>query len=165
MNRGILLVLALLLTPLLACVAYIRDPENLELEVVEIIEANEDSLVDCYEKQLANTQFKIESIERSKQGPYADIGPAVSKHVAQFNGTVVLSFFVEKKTGNFSHPRVEPTNTASQPLVQCVIDSLNDLKLEPVDQRTGKVTLAWDFKVGKHKGPRPLDIDSKSAVN
>lgn len=155
----------LIVIPLLGCITYIRDPENLEIEVVELVEEREEALSNCYDEQLAKAQFDIELTERKKQGPYADIGPAVTEQVSRLNGTVVLSFFIDKKTGNFSRLTVEPTSTAAPPLVQCVVNTLQTLKLDPADQRTGKVTLAWDFKVGKHQGLRPTEFDLKKRAN
>lgn len=151
--------LVLGLAPLMGCVVYLRDPEHLEEEAVEIVEGHgSEDLATCYERHLAAVQREIEAQERGKQGPYEDIGPAVSGRVKEYGGVVVVSFTVDKKTGDFSQPTVvEEATTAPEPLVGCVLESLEGLKLEPPDERDGQVTLAWRFEVGKHARDRPAE--------
>lgn len=61
-------------------------------------------------------------------------------------GKVVASFEVEPKTGTIVKPIVVTDQTTAPPaLQQCVLASLNGLKLNPADERTGAATFTWDF--------------------
>jgi hypothetical protein len=61
-------------------------------------------------------------------------------------GKVVVKFDVEPKTGNFTKLNVdEKKSDAPKPLQQCVLSSLEGLKLDPADQRTGQASFEWDF--------------------
>lgn len=61
-------------------------------------------------------------------------------------GTVVVRFEVEAKTGNIVNAKVvDEKTTAKQELRTCVIDALDGLTLDPPDQRTGEATFEWEF--------------------
>jgi outer membrane biosynthesis protein TonB len=61
-------------------------------------------------------------------------------------GKVVVRFDVAPKTGEFQNAEVvKEETTASEPLQQCVLKNIQDLKLDPADQRKGEATFTWDF--------------------
>jgi hypothetical protein len=62
------------------------------------------------------------------------------------SGKVTVRFSVEKKTGKILNAAADPSRTtAPQPLIDCVIASLNGLVLNPPDQRNGDATFDYDF--------------------
>jgi len=102
------------------CSFYARGPDAYRTAVREVLDAQNGLVGSCYHRELQ-----------------AD--PAAK-------GKVVVKFEVEPKTGNFAKPAVvDAESTASAPLKQCVLTSLEGLKLAPADQRKGEATFAWDF--------------------
>ncbi len=69
----------------------------------------------------------------------AKANPAIS-------GKVTVRFTVEKKTGRIMNAAADPSRTtAPQPLIDCVLTSVNGLVLTPPDQRDGDATFEYDF--------------------
>jgi hypothetical protein len=132
-----------------------REPEAFRDESIEMIQATEPALERCYGELLEREQAAAETAERAAQGPYADIGPAVTQRVAALQGEVVVAFRIEKKTGRILDPRpVFAATTAPEPVVACVLASLGDLRLEPPDEREAELELAWKLGIGKRRPAR-----------
>ncbi|HEY3819164.1 MAG TPA: hypothetical protein VGL81_18475 [Polyangiaceae bacterium] len=63
-------------------------------------------------------------------------------------GTTTVHFTVAKDTGLITNPTVVPESTTAQPPVaQCVVSSLQGLKLDPPDNVDGDATYTWEFVV------------------
>jgi hypothetical protein len=59
-------------------------------------------------------------------------------------GAVTVQFKVEADTGNFVGAQVVG-GTASDPLKQCILKSLDGAALAPADARDGDATFQWEF--------------------
>ena len=63
-------------------------------------------------------------------------------------GTTTVHFTVSKDSGLITNPTVVPESTTAQPPVaQCVVSSLQGLKLDPPDNVDGDATYTWEFVV------------------
>jgi hypothetical protein len=63
-------------------------------------------------------------------------------------GTTTVHFTVAKDSGLITNPTVVPESTTAQPPVaQCVVSSLQGLKLDPPDNVDGDATYTWEFVV------------------
>jgi hypothetical protein len=63
-------------------------------------------------------------------------------------GTTTVHFTVSKDSGLITNPTVVPESTTAQPPVaQCVVASLQGLKLDPPDNVDGDATYTWEFVV------------------
>ena len=72
------------------------------------------------------------------------------------SGKVTVRFSVEKKTGKIVNAAADPSRTtAPQPLIDCVIASLNGLVLSPPDQRNGDATFEYDFAASAQPATAP----------
>jgi hypothetical protein len=106
----------------------------------------------CYEALLEVAQQRIEREERAAQGPYADIGPAVTSRVGALAGAVVLDVTVAPRTGILAAGAVDAKRTtAPKEVADCVAGAVRGLRLEPADRREGRVRLRVDLRVGKHR--------------
>jgi hypothetical protein len=118
MKRIALIILAC--TSAASCSFYARGPEDYRTAVRKVLERKQPDVESCYKQ----------SYEKDKA----------------VKGRVVVSFEVEPKTGNVVKPTVVPAGTtANEVLQKCVLSSLEGLKLDPPDQRTGAATFTWDF--------------------
>ena len=105
---------------LTACSFYARGPEDYRTAVRKLLEKKQPDVESCYKQ----------SYEKDNA----------------VQGRVVVSFEVEPKTGNVVKPSIVPAGTtANEALQKCVLASLEGLKLDPPDQRTGAATFTWDF--------------------
>lgn len=69
-----------------------------------------------------------------------------AKTTPGIGGKVAVRFMVEKKTGRVMNAAADPARTtAPQPLIDCVLTSVNGLVLTPPDQRDGDATFEYDF--------------------
>ena len=63
-------------------------------------------------------------------------------------GTTTVHCTVSKDSGLITNPTVVPESTTAQPPVaQCVVASLQGLKLDPPDNVDGDATYTWEFVV------------------
>ena len=103
-----------------ACSFYARGPDDYRTAVRKVLEQKQGDVESCYKQ----------SYEKDNA----------------VQGRVVVSFEVEPKTGNVVKPSIVPAGTtANETLQKCVLSSLEGLKLDPPDQRTGAATFTWDF--------------------
>lgn len=103
-----------------ACSFYARGPDDYRTAVRKLLDKKQSDVESCYKQ----------SYEKDNA----------------VQGRVVVSFEVEPKTGNIVKPSVVPAGTtANETLQKCVLASLEGLKLDPADQRTGAATFTWDF--------------------
>jgi hypothetical protein len=64
-------------------------------------------------------------------------------------GTVTVKFTVKTETGDLADIKVDPAGTtAPEALSQCVLTSIQGLKLAPPDSQEGLATYSWSFQVG-----------------
>ncbi len=122
MRQGSLQVLGLLALASVAsgCAFYARGPEDYRKAVRKVLDTREKQLEACYKAEL-------KADDKAK-------------------GKVVVKFDVEPKTGDITNAKVvEKQTTASEGLQQCVLKSLEGLKLDPADQRKGDATFTWHF--------------------
>ena len=102
------------------CSFYARGPEDYRTAVRRVLERKQPEVEACYKH----------SYEQD----------------ATAQGRVRVSFEVAAKTGDVIKPSVVPADTtANEALQQCVLASLEGLRLDPPDQRTGAATFTWDF--------------------
>jgi hypothetical protein len=65
---------------------------------------------------------------------------------ASATGTVTVRFVVEQKTGAFTKVTVDPsTSNAKAPLVMCVLEAVNGLKLDPPDVSSAQATFSYQL--------------------
>lgn len=122
-----LLVAASAVVPGCTCIA--RDAETYRADTRTLLETKNRALKDCYDSALA-----------------AD---------PQLDGTVVVKFKVEKKTGKILDATVDKDATkAPESLSSCIVSAVDGLVLDPVDQRDGLATFTWTFKANP---PKPAE--------
>ncbi|MEO8702602.1 MAG: hypothetical protein ABI867_21340 [Kofleriaceae bacterium] len=64
----------------------------------------------------------------------------------KIGGMVAVKFTVEKKTGMFTKPTIDPTRSnASEALVTCVLRVVDGLALQPPDAREGRATFVYEL--------------------
>jgi hypothetical protein len=62
------------------------------------------------------------------------------------NGTIMIHFIVEPRTGNIVKPTVDTErSTAPQELAFCVLEAVDGLTLTPPDSREGRATFVYAF--------------------
>jgi hypothetical protein len=137
----------------LGCVVWIREPAAYREELIELVDTREKPVHACYESLLERRQAQIEAEEREAQGPYADIGPAVSSRLGALQGDVVVDFTVKPDSGAIVTALVPAKTTAPDDVVQCVLGSIQGMTLEPPDKREGRVALTFALQTGKHRSP------------
>ncbi|HWO19801.1 MAG TPA: hypothetical protein VNO30_13540 [Kofleriaceae bacterium] len=104
------------------CAGTQRSPQAYRADTERVLETRTAEIRRCYDRVLA-----------SEAGGTA-------------GGTVTVRFVVEKKTGAFMQPTVDPgASNASEPLVLCVLEALRGLKLEPPDRNEGQATFRYDL--------------------
>lgn len=112
------------------CTFIARDTETYKQETRKVLETKNSEIVGCYDKALA-------------------ANPSQS-------GNVVVTFIVEKKTGNITNVSADPNqSTAPEALQTCVVTSLEGLVLDPADQREGQATFTWTFSPPAAPGGKP----------
>jgi hypothetical protein len=102
------------------CTFYARSPDKYRDDTSSLLATKSAELNTCYDNAAKAT-------------------PGIS-------GKVTVKFTVEKKTGKILNVTADPTRTtAPQPLIDCVVSSINGLVLAPPDQRDGDATFEYDF--------------------
>lgn len=92
-----------------------------------------------------DTQKVLESRNGAIKACYDQLLKA-DKNVA---GTVTVKFTVKTETGDLTDIKVDPAGTtAPEALSQCVVTSIQGLKLAPPDSQEGLATYSWSFQVG-----------------
>jgi hypothetical protein len=101
----------------------------------------------------ADTRAELEKTNSSVQSCY---DTALAANPAQ-SGKVVVTFTVEKKTGNLMNVAADPNqSTAPDNLQNCVVKALEGVKLDPPDQREGQATFEWVFR-GPEQPGKPVE--------
>lgn len=113
------------------CSFYARSPEDYRNDTAALLSTRNADIAACYDSAL-----------KAQPG---------------LTGKVTVHFTVELKTGKLKDVKADPTRTtAPQPLVDCVVNTLGQLTLNPPDQRTGDATFEYDFAnappAAPHKG-------------
>jgi hypothetical protein len=104
----------------LACTFYARSPDQYRDDTSNLLATKSAELNTCYDN--------------------------ASKTTPGMSGKVTVKFTVEKKSGKVLNVTADPTRTtAPQPLIDCVVNSINGLVLAPPDQRNGDATFEYDF--------------------
>ena len=121
-----LVLLALAVTSV-GCSGAVRDANAYAQDTQKVLESRNGAIKSCYD-QLLKTDSKIA-------------------------GTVTVKFTVKAETGDLADIKVDAAGTtAPDALSQCVVASIQGLKLAPADENDGLATYAWNFQVG---GPAP----------
>ncbi len=121
---SVLLLAASTVVPGCSCLA--RDAETYRADTRTVLETRNDAIKTCYDEAL-------------KADPALD-------------GTVVVKFKVEKKTGKLLDIATDTARTqAPAALSDCIVKALDGLTLDPVDQRQGDATFSWTFKANAPK--------------
>jgi hypothetical protein len=89
----------------------------------------------------ADTQKLLDTREATLKGCYDE----ALKSDAKLTGTVKVTFVVQKKTGAFVNPQLDPATSAPEPLGRCVLQALDGLKLEPPDRKEGRASFEYSF--------------------
>lgn len=111
-----------------ACSFIARDTETYKKDTRTTLEERNSAIQACYDTALA-------------------ANPSQS-------GTVVVTFNVEKKTGNFINVAADPNqSTAPEALQKCVVDAVSGLKLAEPDRRQGDATFQWTFTAASGGAP------------
>jgi len=91
----------------------------------------------------ADTQKVLESRMGQIESCYAE----ALKADAKVGGMVTVKFVVEKKTGKLTNVTVDPGQSAApEPVLLCVVSSLNGLALAPADANEGQATFAFELR-------------------
>lgn len=102
------------------CTFYARSAEQYRDDTSKVLESKNAEIGTCYDTVLKTT-------------------PTAA-------GKVTLVFTVEEKTGKIADAKADAARTtAPQPLVDCVVNAINGLVLQPPDQRKGNATFEYDF--------------------
>lgn len=109
------------------CSFYARSAEDYRSVTRELVETRNGDIKDCYDVALQTNET--------------------------VNGTVVVNFMVEKKTGKIMNPVVDPSSTAPEELSQCVVQAVDGLQLDPPDAREGQATFTWKFEAKPVEAP------------
>jgi hypothetical protein len=129
MNK--LIAIALLAATSTGCSFYARSTDQYKTDTRTVLEQQNGAIQGCYDTALA-------------------ANPAQS-------GKVVVTFTVEKKTGNIMNVAADPNqSTAPDNLQSCVVKALEGLKLDPADQREGQATFEWVFR-GPESPGKPVE--------
>jgi hypothetical protein len=84
----------------------------------------------------------------SKQSDFKSCYEDVIKKTPDAQGSVVVQFTVEEKTGKIVNAASLPSSTAPGPLRACVVKGLSAMQLDPPDQHPGVATMTFDFGRG-----------------
>jgi len=114
------------------CSVAARDANMYAQDTQKVLESRNDAIKTCYDQAL-KTDSKVA-------------------------GTVTVKFTVKPDTGELSDIKVDAAGTtAPDPLSQCVVTSIQGLKLVPPDDQEGLATFTWNFQVGAApSAPMPL---------
>ncbi len=112
------------------CSVTARDPNMYAQDTQKVLESRNAAIKTCYD-QILKTDSKVA-------------------------GTVTVKFTVKTETGDLSDIKVDAAGTtAPEALSQCVVTSIQGLKLAPPDDKEGLATFTWNFQVGGAVGPVP----------
>lgn len=110
----------------MGCTFYARSQQDYRDDTTKLLATKNAELDGCYDTVLKTT-------------------PGVK-------GKVTVQFTVEEKTGKIADVKPDAARTnAPQPLVDCVVNAINGLVLNPADQRKGLATFEYDFAQKKAK--------------
>jgi hypothetical protein len=90
------------------------------------------------------TRTMLESKESDFKSCYED----VIKKTPDAQGSVVVQFTVEEKTGKIVNAASLPSSTAPGPLRACVVKGLSAMQLDPPDRHQGVGMMTFDFDRG-----------------
>ena len=111
------------------CTCVARDAETYKADTRTVLETRNKTIKDCYDVALT-TDPKLD-------------------------GTVVVTFKVEKKTGKIIDTAVDSGRTkAPESLSKCIVEAVDGLILDPVDQRDGQATFSYKFRANE---PKPAE--------
>ena len=106
-----------------ACSVNVRDPNMYAQDTQKVLESRNAAIKTCYDQAL--------------------------KTDAKVAGTVTVKFTVKADTGELTDIKVDAAGTtAPETLSQCVVTSIQGLKLAPPDDQEGLATFTWNFQVG-----------------
>ncbi len=105
------------------CSVAARDANMYAQDTQKVLESRNDAIKTCYDQALKND--------------------------AKVAGTVTVKFTVKTETGDLTDIKVDAAGTtAPDALSQCVVTSIQGLKLAPPDDNEGLGTFTWNFQVG-----------------
>lgn len=117
-----LALLALAVTAV-GCSVAARDANMYAQDTQKVLESRNGAIKSCYD-QLLKTDINVA-------------------------GTVTVKFTVKTDTGDLTDIKIDPAGTtAPEALSQCVVTSLQGLKLNPPDAQEGLATYSWSFQAG-----------------
>lgn len=108
------------ITGMFACGGKARKPDSYRADTQQLLDMRTAQLKSCYDTALATD-------------------PTMA-------GTVKVHFAVAKKTGAITNPTIDPASTAPAPLGECLLQSLQGLKLDPPDRNEGQATFEYAFQ-------------------
>jgi len=128
------------------CSVAARDANMYAQDTQKVLESRNDAIKTCYDQAL--------------------------KTDAKVAGTVTVKFTVKPDTGDLSDIKVDAAGTtAPEALSQCVVTSIQGLKLAPPDDQEGLATFTWNFQVGGAPGApapavaAPAAVDAKASLS
>lgn len=114
-----------------------RDANMYAQDTQKVLESRNDAIKTCYDQSL--------------------------KTDTKAAGTVTVKFTVKADTGELSDVKVDAAGTtAPEALSQCVVTSIQGLKLAPPDDQEGLATYTWNFQVGA--APAPVLVPTAAAT-
>jgi hypothetical protein len=108
----------------LGCSYNARAPEQYRADTAALLETQNAAVKQCYDNILR-------------------VDPGVS-------GRVAIKFTVKEETGEITSPAIDSSaTTAPEPLAQCVLQAVSNLKLVPPDENEGHARFIYEFRVNQ----------------
>jgi len=126
------------------CSATVRDANMYAQDTQKVLESRNAAIKTCYDQALKADQ--------------------------KVSGTVTVKLTVKAETGDLADIKVDAAGTtAPEVLSQCVVSSIQGLKLVPPDDQEGLATFTWNFQVSgapaNPAGPAPAAPVAKPAAD
>jgi hypothetical protein len=119
-----------------ACSVNVRDANAYAQDTQKVLESRNAAIKTCYDQAL-KTDTKVA-------------------------GSVTVKFTVKADTGELTDIKVDAAGTtAPEALSQCVVTSIQGLKLVPPDDQEGLATFTWNFQVGG-AAPSPAPVAAEA---
>ncbi len=113
---------------LVGCGGDARSPADWEQDTQKMLETSNEAIKTCYNAELQKNR--------------------------KLNGSVTVTFTVIRGNGHVKKPKVDQARTTGgDALKKCVIDNIQDLKLDPPDANHGQGTYTWIFNSSEGASP------------
>ncbi|HTJ85064.1 MAG TPA: AgmX/PglI C-terminal domain-containing protein [Polyangiaceae bacterium] len=140
MKTTLALATSLLVGSVLAgCGGDARSPSDWQDDTQKMLESSNEAIKTCYDAELQKNR--------------------------KLQGSVTVTFTILRGNGHVKKPRVDQARTTGgDALKKCVVDNIQDLKLEPPDANHGEATYTWIFNSSEAPAsPAPADAPADAS--